>query len=88
MCTIECKARLHIVVEQPQVPGNRVVAITALIIEYAIVRVVLKVAANAFRGRVCKDLTFVAGIAFEIVVLTQEREAHQVVIEIRRVQPF
>lgn len=88
MCTIEFKARLHIVVEQPQVPGNRVVAITALVIEYAIVRVVLKVAADAFRARVCKHLAFMAGIAFEIVVLTQERKAHQVVVEIRRIQPF
>lgn len=88
MCAIEFKARLHVMVKQPQVPGNRVVAGAALIIEYAVVRVVLKVAANAFRVRVCKYLTFMAGIAFEIVVLTQERKAHQIVIEIRRVQPF
>ena len=76
MRAIEYEARLHIMIKEPKVPGNRVVASAALVIEDAIVRVVLKVAADAFRGRVGEDLTLMARIAFKIIVLTQKRKTH------------
>jgi len=41
MRAIEYEARLHIMIKEPKVPGNRVVASAALVIEDAIVRVVL-----------------------------------------------
>jgi hypothetical protein len=72
---------LSIVIEQPQVPGDRVVAGLTVVLKFAGVRIVLKVAANALGVGFGKHPGFMAGLALEIAMLSQERESRQVMIE-------
>lgn len=78
---------LCVVVKQPQVPSDRVMAGLAVVRELACVRIVLKVATDALRIGFSKHLGFVARLALEIAMLSQERESRQVMIEQRRVLP-
>jgi len=57
---------LSVVIEQPKIPGDRVVTTTAVLFEIATVRVVFDMAGNAFDVGVGKELTKVAGLTFDI----------------------
>ena len=59
---------LNIVIEQPQVPRDRVVTRLAVVFERAIVCVVFKMAADTLTIGVGEYLTLVASIAFTIAV--------------------
>ena len=85
---IQREIRLCVVIKQPQVPRDRVVAGTTVILECAVVRVVFKMATDALSIGVWEYLAFVAGITLILVVLTQQREAREVVIEKWHVQPL
>ena len=75
------EAGLYIVIKQPQVPGDRVMAGLTVVRKFASVRIVIKVAADALGASFGKHLGFMAGLALEIAMLSQERESRQVMIE-------
>lgn len=78
---------LRIVIKQPKVPRDRVVAGLTVVLEPARVRIVIKVAVNALGIRASKYFGLVAGFTLEIVVLAQKRKSRQVMIEQRRIVP-
>ena len=78
---VNLETGLCIVIEQPQVPGDRVMAGLAIVLEFASVRIVIKVAAGARGIGFSKHLGFMAGLALEIVMLSEERESGQIMIE-------
>ena len=88
VCTIYFKIGLHVVIEQPQVPGDRVVARAAVGVKHAIVGIVFQVTADALGISVGEYLALVTIRAFNIVVLTEQWKAAKVVIEERCGQPF
>ena len=75
------EAGLYIVIKQPQVPGYRVMAGLTVVLKFASVRIVIKVAADALGASFGKHLGFMAGLALEIAMLSQKRESRQVMIE-------
>jgi hypothetical protein len=70
---------LRVVIEQPEIPGNRVVAVPTIVLKIAVVRVVISVAGNALAGSIRKDLCLVAVITLNIPVFTKQREVGQIV---------
>ena len=87
MGTIQIEARLHVVVEQPQIPRDRVVAGATFNIETALVSIIFSVAVDAVAARAGKNRGFMTRIAFEIVMFPQQRKSGQVVDEIGRFLP-
>ena len=85
--TIEHEFGLRVVIKEPEVPRNRVVAGFAIFVEHFAVRVVFDVAIVARGSGLCEDLAFVARVAFEVDVLTEQREAGQAMIEGKHVVP-
>lgn len=81
VCSVEHEWSLGVVVKTPFCPVDRRVTRRAVIWESFFVRVVVCMAATAGLGCIPKDLRFVAGCAFGIRVLAEQREACQVVIE-------
>ena len=79
--TVYFETGLCIVIKQPQVPGDRVMAGLAVVLEFACVRIVPKVAADALGAGFSKYLGFMAGLALEVVMLSQEWESRQIMIE-------
>jgi len=73
--SIYLEACLSIVIEQPQVPGNRVVAGLAVVFEHAIVRVIVTMTADAFAGGIRESPCLVAFVTLGIVVRTEQWEA-------------
>ena len=61
-------------IEQPQVPGDRVVAGLAVSLKDAFVVVVFQVAIDALVIGVCKELRLMAVFALNVSVFTQKRE--------------
>ncbi len=88
MRTVNDETRLRIVIEKPQVPGDRVMAGLAVIRKPAIVRIVFSMTAHATVIGIGEHFGFMAGLALDIVMLSQERESRQVVVEHRHVLPF
>ena len=77
------EAGLSVVIEQPQIPGNRVVTGLAVFFEFTVVRVILEVTANACRFRSGEHLGLVTGLAILVVVFPKQWECGQVMIEPR-----
>ena len=72
---------LFIVIKQPQVPGDRVMAGLAVVLKLARVRIVVQVATDALGIGFSKNSCIVACVALEIVMLPQKRESRQIMIE-------
>lgn len=78
---LEHEARLDVVIKEPEIPGDRVMARVTVVGENAIVVVVLNVAADTRLIRIDIDLGFMAIDAFNISVLAEQWKARQVMIE-------
>ena len=72
---------LHIVIELPLQPVNRVVARGAVVLEATVVRIVLAMTIHTIPRRILEYVRLVTRIAFLAAVLAEQREACQVVIE-------
>ncbi len=81
MRPVQDKARLQVVVEEPLLPVNRVVACRAVRAESAVVRVVCCMAVHALLRCVAEHMRIMAVAAVNVRVLAQERETRQVVVE-------
>ena len=88
MCTINQKTCLHVVIERPDIPGDRVVASVAALVEIVVVRVVFTMAGNTVAVFVAECLRRMAVFAFILVVQAEERKACEIVIEKHRVFPI
>jgi len=86
--TVYGETGLGIVIEQPQVPGDRVMAGLTVALKFASVRIVIKVAVDALGAGFGKHLGFMAGLALDIAMLSQERKSRQVMNEKLRIVPF
>ena len=75
MCTMQFKVGLRIVIEQPQVPCDRVVTGFAIALVDAMVVVVLEVAVDTAAAGINKYLRGMALTALDIGVLAEQREA-------------
>ena len=78
---VETERRPRVVVELPCAPSARVVAIAAACSQPAPVRVDLGVTREAVAARVLEELGCVAALAGHCGVLTEEREAGEIVVE-------
>jgi len=68
---IQCEAGLYVVIKQPQVPGDRVVAGIALIVKLAAVGIVFKMAADTLRLGLREHLALVTLGTLGVVVLAE-----------------
>ena len=82
------KARLYVMVERPNVPGNGVVTGIAALMEIAIVRVLLTVAGSTVTFLVAECLCLMAVLTLILIVHAKERESSKIVIEKYRVLPL
>ena len=76
---VQNEISLSSVIKQPQIPGHRVVTTTAVLFEIATVRVVFLMAGDALDVGLGKDLTEVAGLAFDVAMFSEQRESGQIV---------
>lgn len=83
----EREGGLHTMIESPQVPGDRVMAGIAAVLEVASVLVIVAVARNAADIFVLKSLADVTALAFLLFVPAEQREPSQFMIEKYRVLP-
>ena len=74
-------------IEQPQVPRDRVVAGATFVIETALVSIIFSVAVDAAATRADKNCGFMTGIALEVVMFAKQWERCQVVDEKRCLLP-
>lgn len=81
------KIGLRVVIEQPEIPCNRVMAGVAGILEPVVVVIIFEMAGDTVFFGINEDLGFMTAFAFDIVVLTQKREFGQVMIEARHIIP-
>jgi hypothetical protein len=88
MSALENEIRLHIVIESPDIPCDRVVAAAAFSIEVITMRIVLLVTGNTIRVGIRKNLGSVAVIAFRFTMWAKAWEAGQIVVEEYRVLPI
>ena len=79
--SIEFEACLSIVIEQPQVPGDRVVAGLTVVFEHAVVRVIVTMTADAIDGGVSESPRLMTFVTLGIVVRTEQWKAGEIVIE-------
>lgn len=84
---VQFEVRLRIVIEQPQVPGNRVVTGFAVALEDAFVMIVLEMAIDTHAAGIGKRLRCVTVVALDLAVSAQKRKSRQVVIKKHRVLP-
>ena len=87
MGAIEREVRLQVVIEGPDVPGHRVVARVAAILEIAFMGVVVAVAGHAANVFIRKCLGGMTTFTFLLFVNAMQRESCQVVIEEHRILP-
>lgn len=87
MSTRQRKIRLLVVIKQPLVPGNRVVAGITLFVEISAMRIVLNMAGNTGGIRLAKGLRFMAVDTFHLAMGTEQREWAKVVVEKQWVLP-
>lgn len=81
VCTVKRETRLLVVVEQPLLPVDRVVAQPAILAEATVVRVVFAVATEAVFRCVAKYVRLVALAAVGFRVFTKQRKPGEVVVE-------
>ena len=86
--TVQQKVCLYIVIEQPQVPGNRVVAGATGAVEHTIVRVIFQMAANTVVVGIMEQARLVTFDAFDIGMHTEQGELGKTMVEKRPVDPF
>jgi len=86
--TVYLEVATNVVIEQPQVPGDRVVAGFTVVRKPAGVFIVLQVASNALCVGIGKHRGFMAGLALEIVMFTKKRESRQIMVEAGCILPF
>lgn len=77
----ERKVGPQIVIKGPYVPGDGVMARTALIVEIATVWIVFRVASNTRGYGVSVFLCFVAVLTFSFIVSAEQRKRTQIMIE-------
>jgi len=87
VATLQQEVCLDIVVKEPEVPRDRVMAGGAVIGEDAVVIVIFQVAGDTVFLGVNVDLGFVTIFAFHVVVFAQQRKFRQVMIEIGCILP-
>ena len=75
MGAIQAEARLHVVIEQPQIPCDRVVAGAAFFIKAALVSIILSVTVDAVAVCTGKYRCFMTRIAIEIVMFAEQWES-------------
>jgi len=68
---IQFEVRLHIVIEQPQVPRDRVVTGLTALFEQSLVGIILAMTADTTAAGVSKMLRLMTGLALDIAVLTE-----------------
>lgn len=85
--TFQQKIGLCVVVEQPEVPGDRIVAPVAGVFEPAIMVVVFQVATDAVFFCVDKYLGLVTIDAFDVRMFSEQRKPRQVMIKERCIFP-
>jgi len=88
MRTVYLEISLYIMIEQPEIPGDRVMAGFAITLKDAIVIVVLEMTVDTGIAGISKALRLVAFVAFDVAVLTQQWEGRQVMLEERRIFPI
>ena len=81
MGAIQAEACLYVVIEQPQIPRDGVVARATFIIEAALVSIIFCVTVDAVVVRADEYRGFMTCIAFEIVMFAKQRESGQIVDE-------
>ena len=87
VAAVEFKRCLPVVIERPQRPVDRVVAIAAGGTERHAVFVILAMAIDTFAGRILKTRALVTTGAFGLAVRPDQRETRQAVIENDRLGP-
>ena len=85
--TVEREARLRVVVEQPLLPVDRVMAKEAVLAKPPVVRVVVPVAADAVVRGILEYVRVVTLATFRLCVLAQQRKVREIVIEEHIVLP-
>ena len=88
MRTVYLKISLYIVIEQPQIPGDRVMAGFAIALKDTVVVVVLQVAVDTGIAGVREALRRMTIGTFNVAVLAQQRKGRQVMLKERRVFPI
>lgn len=87
VCAVERETRLRVVVEQPLLPVDRVMAKEAVLAKPPLVRVVVAVTTDAvFRG-ILEYVRVVTLATFRLCVLAQQRKTREIVIEEHIVLP-
>jgi len=81
MRTVEREARLRVVVEQPLLPVDRVMAKETVLAKPPVVRVVVPVAADAVVRGILEYVRVVTLATFRLCVLAQQRKVREIVIE-------
>lgn len=84
---IQEEFRLYVVIEQPQIPGDRVMAGVAIVFEATVVIVVFQMTGNAIFFSVDVNTGLVTVRAFDIAVLAEQRESRQVMVKKRCLFP-
>ena len=87
MSTVQQEVRLRVVIEEPQIPGHRVMAGLAIVAKAILVRIVLDMTARTVARRIREQLSFVAVATLEVVVFAEQREAGKGMIEHRHLGP-
>ena len=88
VCALQFEIGLHIVIKQPQVPGDRVVTGFAVALKNAIVIVVFQMAVDTGVTGIREELRFMAVLTLNVRVFTEQRKISQVVIEELGVRPL
>jgi len=87
MSSLERKVCLKLVIEYPQVPGDRIVASTALIVEITAVRIVVRMARSTFGFGAAEYLRGMAFRAFRFAMNAKQWKRAQIVIEKQGILP-
>jgi len=81
VCAVEREAGLRVVIEQPLLPVDRVMAQRAVLAKTPLVGVVLAVAADAVFRSVAEHVRFVTLAALGFRVFAEQREAGEIMVE-------
>ena len=87
MCAVQGEICLPVVIEGPDIPRNRVMAVFAAILEIAFMLVVVAMAGHAANVFIRKCLGGMTTVTFLLFVNAMQRESCQVVIEEHRILP-
>jgi hypothetical protein len=84
---LQWKVGLNVVIENPDVPRDRVVACAAAIIEMPVMRIIFLVTGNAVHFYVSENLGGMTLFAFGLPMRTKSWELRQIVIEEHGILP-